>query len=107
MIELLALPDWQTPPTPLDDWVAQLTAHAGPVVVTREERGASWLEVAALRLRGYAMHAGRNIEAINFELADPDPTPATRAIAAAAAALGWEVHFDDDEDDEDDDDEEP
>src|SRR5512135_1273747 len=80
MIELLALPGWQAPPTTLDDWIARLTALAGPVAVTRESRAASWLEIDALRLRGYVVLEGRRAEAINFELADPDPAPATRAI---------------------------
>ena len=95
--ELLALPGWQTPPRSLDDWVAQLTSHAGPVVVTREDTDVSWLEVAQLGLRGYAMLGGRNVDAINFELADSDPAPATRAVTAAAEALGWEVHLDDED----------
>jgi hypothetical protein len=103
MSELLSLPGWQTPPTPLEAWIAQLAAHAGPVVVTREAAGASWLEVASLRFRGYAMLAGSNVEAINFELSATDPIPATRAIVAAAQAIGWEIHEDDEEDDEDDD----
>jgi hypothetical protein len=102
-IELLALPGWQAPPRSLDDWVVQLTAHAGPVAVTREDTDVSWLEVAQLRLRGYAMLAGRNVDAINFELADIDPARATAAVTAAAEALGWEVHHDEDDvDDEDD-----
>ena len=103
MIELLALPGWQTPPTTLDDWLAQLGNHGGPVVVTHESSGACWLDLAPLRLRGYAMLAGRNVEAINFELTDPDPSPATRVVEAAAQALGWEVHPDE-EDSEDADD---
>jgi hypothetical protein len=99
--ELLALPGWRTPPRTLDDWVAQLTTHAGPVVVSREGPDASWLEVASLRLRGYAVIAGRNVDAVNFELADSDPTPATVAVTAAAEALGWEVHRDDQDEDDD------
>ena len=62
------------------------------MVVTRESTGVSWLEIGPLRLRGYAVLAGRHVEAINFELADPDPAPATRVVEAAAEALGWEVH---------------
>jgi hypothetical protein len=106
VIELLALPGWKTPPTPLDAWVERLTAVAGPVVVTREATDASWLEVGRLRLRGYAVIAGHNVEAINFELNDADPAAATHAITAAADALGWEVHEDDDDDDDDEHDEE-
>jgi hypothetical protein len=96
-IELLALPGWQAPPRSLDDWVAQLTNHAGPVVVTREDTDVSWLEVAQLQLRGYAMLVGRNVDAINFELADSDPAPATCAVTAAAEVLGWEIHLDDED----------
>lgn len=101
MLEVLALPGWRSPPTPLDAWVDQLATHGGPVVVTREFTGASWLEVGPLRLRGYAMLAGRNVEAINFEWPEADSGLALRAIEAAAEALGWEVHFDDDDDDDD------
>jgi hypothetical protein len=71
--------------------------------LTRESTAASWLEIGSLRLRGYAMLAGRAVEAINFELPPSDPAPATRAITAAAEELGWEVHPDDDDDDDDDD----
>jgi hypothetical protein len=100
MIELLALPGWQAPPTTLDDWIGQLTALAGPVAVARESREETWLEIGALRLRGYVVFEGRRVEAINFELADPDPAPAIRAIEAAAQALGWEVHPDEPEEDD-------
>jgi hypothetical protein len=102
MIELLALPGWKTAPTTLDAWVAQLEAQAGPVVSTRESTAAAWLEIGSMRLRGYALLAGRTVEAINFELVAADPAPATRAVEAAAGALGWEVHLDEDDDDDDD-----
>ena len=101
MIELLALPGWQTPPRS-EDWVAQLEGQAGPVVVTRESTGASWIEVGRLRLRGYVVLQGQSVDAINFELAAPDPGPAAVAVEAAAQALGWEVHPDDSQADEDD-----
>jgi hypothetical protein len=105
MIELLALPGWQTPPTTLDDWVTRLTEVAGPVAVQRESHEATWLEVGALRFRGYVVLEGRRVEAINFELNDPDPAPATRIIEAAAQSLGWEVHLDEPDEDEDEEDE--
>ena len=107
MIELLALPGWQTPPRSLEDWVAQLEVQAGPVVVTRESTGASWIEVGRLRLRGYVVLQGQKVEAINFELATPDPGPVTCAVEAAAQALGWEVHPDDPDDAHADEDDEP
>jgi hypothetical protein len=101
MIELLALPGWQAPPRSLDDWVAGLTEAGGRVVVAREEAGETWLEMGHLRLRGYAVIEGDRVEAINFELADPDPAPASRVVEAAARALGWEVHPDEPDDDSD------
>ncbi len=100
MTELLALPGWNTPPRTLDDWVGQLTALGASIVVERESAGVSWIEVASMRLRGYAMSEGERLEAINFELSDPDPGPATRLIETAAAALGWEVHPDEPDDDD-------
>jgi hypothetical protein len=107
MLEYLALPAWKTPPTSLEAWIAQLSETAGPVIVSRESSTATWLEVAPLRLRGYAVIENGNASAINFELHALDPAPATRAIERAAEALGWEVHEDEDgdEDDEDQDDE--
>ena len=101
MIELLSLPAHQAPPTKLEDWVARLSELGGPVTVNRDSPGASWLEVASLRLRGYAMLEGGLVGAINFELTDPDPSPASRVVEAAARALGWEVHADDPDDDPD------
>jgi hypothetical protein len=96
-LELLALPGWQTTPTSLDGWVERLATLAGPVVVTEEAADACWLEAGRFRFRGYVVLAGRNVDAINFELSDPDPSEAIAAIAAAAEALGWEVHHDDDD----------
>lgn len=105
MIELLALPQWQAPPRTIDEWVAALSGQsAGPVVVTRESTTVSWLEIGSLRVRGYVVLEGQSVQAINFELAAPDPEPATRAIEAAALALEWEVHPDDPEDQDEDDD---
>src|SRR5437867_6036653 len=91
MIELLALPGWNTPPLALDAWVAQLSAQGHPPTLTPEDGGACWLEVGALRLRGYAVIEGDHLAAINFELAHPDPDPARRVVEAAAVALGWEI----------------
>lgn len=100
MIELLALPGWNTPAKSLDDWVERLTQLGAKVVVERESAGVSWLEIAPIRLRGYAMSEGQRLEAINFELADPDPTAATRLLETAAAELGWELHPDEPDDGE-------
>ena len=93
MIELLALPGWQTPPTTLDAWVAQLEARRRPDVDRRpaSRPGVAWLEIAALRLRGYAMIEGRHVEAINFELARPRPRarrPAPSKPPPTAPRLG-------------------
>lgn len=98
-IELLALPAWNSPPKSLDDWRAAL-ADQGQVATIRVDSGETWLVLDALRVRGYVSFDAGHVEAINFELHDPDPEPATRAIAAAAQALGWEVHPDEPEEDD-------
>src|SRR5262245_26686818 len=103
MIELLALPQWQSPPRTIDEWVVQLEGHAGAVVVTRESTSVAWVEIGALRVRGYGVEEGRAVQAINFELAAPDPGPATRVLNEAASALGWELHPDEDDDEDDED----
>jgi hypothetical protein len=104
MIEFLAIPGWQTPPTTLEAWVARLGEVFGPVEVEREGPQGSWIIVPSLRLRGFAVLAGPHVEAIDFELNDPDPAAATSLLEAAAAALGWEIHPDDGEVEDDDDD---
>ncbi len=108
MIELLALPGWQAPPVTLEDWSSRLRESGSDVIVTRESTGVSWLECTRHRFRGYAVMAGRDVEAINFELNALDPEPAARVIEAVALALGWEVHAEDPDEesdsDEDDDD---
>jgi len=106
MIELMVLPAWQAPPRVLDDWISQLGASSHRVEVSRESKNAVWLELPALRLRGYAVLEGQRVEAINFELNANDPAPALALIEAAAQALNWEVHEDevDPEDDLDDED---
>ena len=104
MIELLAIPGWQTGPTKLDAWVAALEETCGaPVTVVRESPQGSWVAAGSIRIRGFAILAGPHVEAINFELSDPDPAPATSLLEAASAAIGWEIHPDD-EDEEDDED---
>ena len=94
MIEFLALPGWKTSPLPLDAWVVRLRELGHAPTLLREDANACWLEVGALRLRGYAVIEGDHLAAINFELSAPDPEPALRMIEAAALALGWEVHPD-------------
>ncbi|GAC1473899.1 MAG: hypothetical protein NVSMB9_23310 [Isosphaeraceae bacterium] len=103
MIELLALPAWNLPETPLSSWIDQLVRQGLAPLVNRESSSLSWIEVHALRLRGYALTKGGNVEAINFELAAVDSECARRALEEAASALSWELH--EDEDDETDDDE--
>ena len=102
MTELLATPGHESPPTELSAWVERIEALGHHVTTTRESTGVSWIEVQALRLRGYAVMRGRHVEAVNFELSAPDPTPARLALESAATALGWEL--DDEEGPHDDDD---
>jgi hypothetical protein len=103
MTEVLALPGWNLPPTPLTAWVDQFERLGLAADAVRESTGVSWIEVRALRLRGYAVMQGTCPEAISFELADPDPSAARQAVEAAAAALGWEIHDDEGQEDDEDD----
>ncbi len=105
MTELLAIPSWKTEPTTLDTWVARLGELAGsPATLERVPPDGAWIVVGAKRVRGFAMLAGPHVEAINFELVDHDPAPATRYLEEVAASLDWELHPDDDEDGDDKDD---
>jgi hypothetical protein len=99
MMELLAIPTWNSSPATLNDWRGALAAQGFEPVVARDEEE-TWIEVAPLRLRGFVELAGEHVEAINFELHDPDPAPASRAVVVAAKSLGWEVHPDDPEEDD-------
>jgi hypothetical protein len=101
MTELLALPGWKTASTTLTAWVEALQGLGHVVATTRESTTVSWVEVPALRFRGYVMTQGTHVEAIHFELAAPDPAPARAAIEEATASLGWELTEDDDPPDDD------
>jgi hypothetical protein len=103
MLEILAIAARDTAPTTLDAWVDALRVASGlDVVISREPPDGAWLEMGALRTRGYAVLQGTHVDAINFELSAPNPEPVVDVLAAAATALRWELH--EDEDDEDDDD---
>jgi hypothetical protein len=104
MLEYLALPAWNTPETSIDAWVARLSETGGRVIVSHESSTVTWLEAALLRLRGFVVVENGHAAAINFELHDHDPQPATRVLEAAAEALGWELYLDDDHDTEEDED---
>ena len=97
MIELLALPAWDAPPRSLDDWTAALSSGGHAATVEREGADASWIVVGALRLRGLAMMEGDHVDAINFELTDPDPAEALRLLEAVMPPMNWELHPDDGE----------
>ena len=104
MIELIATPGYDSTPIDLSAWVERIQALGHAVTTTRESTGVSWIEVHSLRLRGYAVMQGRHVEAVNFELSAPDPTPARLAVESAASALGWELDEDGGLDEADDDD---
>ncbi|MBX6311884.1 MAG: hypothetical protein IRY99_03025 [Isosphaeraceae bacterium] len=99
MIELLALPDWNTPPRTIADWTDQLATLGHPARSVHEE-GETWIEVPSLRCRGLAVAEEGHLTAIHFELNDPDPEPATCLLEAAAQVLGWEIHEDEEDDSE-------
>jgi hypothetical protein len=102
MIELLAVPAWNAPTTTLAQWLEAFETQGLAVSVVRDSPQASWIEVNALRLRGYALMEGIKVEAVNFELTAPNPIPARQAVEAAATALAWEIDEDGDDDADDD-----
>lgn len=99
MGEMLAIPSWDASPATLDDWKSALQAEGADPRIGHEE-GAIWLEVPALRLRGFVELEGANVEAINFELPELEDEAACRLLVAAARRLNWEVHPDEPEDDD-------
>lgn len=103
MTEVISTPGWNQPPTTVDAWLEALRACASEVTATRESTAATWIEVGKPRLRGYALMQGLTVEAINFEVAPPDPTPGLDVIRQAAQRLGWELDEDVEPDDDDDD----
>jgi hypothetical protein len=94
MIELLALPSWNCPPRSLDDWRAALSSQGHEAAVRRDD-GETWLEVAALRVRGFVVFEGTRLDAINFELHDPAREEALPALEAAVQSLSWELYPED------------
>ncbi len=97
MIERLALPGWKVVDTPLSAWADQFRSLGFDAALTRESPNVSWIEIPALRLRGYAvLEDGRSVEAINFELRDDD-LETLKTLDQAAAALSWELHEDEDD----------
>jgi hypothetical protein len=104
MLELLALPAWNTPPISIEAWTQGLAAHGHAATVAREASDITWIEVGDLRLRGFVVIEAGHVEAINFEIHDPDPSSAITLIESTASDLGWEIHADDDDPDDDNDD---
>lgn len=100
MVEWLAIPATDTPPTGLAAWLDRMEALGHRPTIAREGSDGAWLEVAPLRLRGYAVFEGDHVEAINFELHAPEPGPALDWLKAVADAIGWELYPDDDEDED-------
>ena len=104
MIELLAIPAWNTAGTTLEAWIAALSAQAGEQVqLDSDPPQGAWIELPTLRIRGYAMFADSHVEAINFELYAPEPAAALALLEQTAAGLAWEIHPDDEDEEEDDD----
>jgi hypothetical protein len=97
MTERLALPDWNTPPRTLADWVAGFASLGHAALVVRDEDGDTWIEVAPLRLRGLAEVEHEHVASLHFELTDPDPEVAVRIVVEVARGLGWEVYEDEDD----------
>ena len=92
MTEWLALPPPGGSDVGVYAWIAALGDSA------RLVRGdCTWIEVPALKIRGFVVLEGDVVEAINFELTAANALP---ALESAASALGWELHPDDGEDDD-------
>ena len=103
VIEVLAIPGWQTERTTLDVWTTALADATGsPPTIERESAQGSWIILGSRRIRGFAIMAGPDVEAINFEINDPNPSESTRLLEAVAASIGWEIHPDEPDDDDDD-----
>jgi hypothetical protein len=102
MLEFLAIPAWDGSPRSLDEWVTALSGSGHAPTIDRLGPDEAWLELAPLRLRGYAVVEGNLATAINFELHEPNPDSTLAFLESAAQSLGWEVHPDDDDDEEDD-----
>ena len=96
MTEWLALPPPGGSDAGIDAWLAAFASAGHPARVVRGEE--IWVEVPSLRLRGFAATQGEGLEAINFELSDPDAKPTLERVAAS---FGWDIYPDDGEDDED------
>jgi hypothetical protein len=102
VIEFLAIPGWQTPPTTLSTWVAELEARGGlTVVVERESPEGAWIHVEAMGVHGFAVLAGPHVEAVNFEIQEPVSPSVSRFLDETAAAIGWEIHPDHDDEEDD------
>ncbi len=104
MIELLAIPEWKQKPRPIADWISTFEAIGLSPTLNREDQEATWIELGALRTRGYAVIEGGLVTAMHFEIHAPDPSEARSSLEQAAASLGWELHDDDDDAEDDDDD---
>src|SRR6478609_3071361 len=101
MVEWLAIAGTDTPPIGLEAWIARLEACGHRPTIDRDGTDGTWLEIAPLRIRGYAIFEGAFVDAINFELHAPDPEPALEWLKSAADGIGWELYPEDDEDEED------
>ncbi|WZO97947.1 hypothetical protein EP7_004999 [Isosphaeraceae bacterium EP7] len=97
MIEWLAIPAVQAPKRTLKDWAKAFEDLGQFAAIVPEPPGASWLEIPALGLRGFATHEESGLEAILFEMNAQDPEVALAALATAAKSLDWEIHEDDDD----------
>jgi hypothetical protein len=103
MIEFLAIPAHNAPPSTLEDWVAWLSGQGQSPRIAREDEDLVWLEIPALHVKGLVSFEGDRLEAVNFELHGPDAAPALGILHSLAANFAWELHEDDGLDDEDED----
>jgi len=100
LTERLAIPSWNAPPRTLADWRARFEALGQPVIVERSPEE-TWLTIAPLGLRGFAVLEGGAMAALHIEIDADDPSPALALLDEAARDLGWEVHDEDEDENED------
>jgi hypothetical protein len=100
MIERLAIPSWNAKSATLEDWIRTLSDLGHAPTCSRDD-GMTWIELPSLRLRGFVVSEGQNVEAINFELHEPENAPVLMLLESAATLLWWEIHEADDDEPED------
>ena len=100
MIEWLALPATGSAPVGPDVWITKLTEAGYQATLERAGPDDQWIEIVALKLRGYLVSDGPNLEAIHFEYHGPNISSPLPMIESLVTSLAWELHPYDADDEE-------